>query len=304
MSPLDARIADHPSEPAPPLPAARVRNVQPIVRRVVEAAVSLAYLAIWSGANRVARVSGRGRARLVILYYHAVPAVHRTRFARQLEMIRAGADAVVTADFCGAAAPGQRLVAITFDDAFTSVIDNALPELAARRMPATIFTPSGMLGRPPGWEMEISDDEDRTETVADGTCLRALPQDLVTIGAHSITHPHLPEIDGETAAAEIGGSKSVLSDLLGRDVTVFAFPYGEYDERVVELCRAAKYRFVYTTLPRTLDPADTSFVRGRVRADMDDWPLEFWLKLRGAYNWKCGPRQMKRWLRRRINGHG
>lgn len=300
MTPSASPAADRPPALAPSRPRTAVSPPRAGKRRYVEVAASLVYLAVASAANRIACLLGFGRARLVILYYHAVPAIHRARFARHLDMIRAGADAVVPADFCGPASPGRRLVAITFDDAFISVIDNALPELAARGMPATIFTPSGMLGRHPGWAMEIAD-EDRSETVADGACLHTLPHDLVTIGAHSVTHPRLPEIDRENALMEITGSKSALADLLGRDVTVFAFPYGEYDDQVVELCRAAKFRFVYTTMPHTLDPADASFVRGRVRADMDDWPIEFWLKLRGAYSWTCKPRQLKRWLRRRFN---
>jgi len=294
---LGAHIGDDLAEPAPPLPAARVRKALTI-RRSIEAVVSLAYLAVRSG---IARVSGRGRARLVILYYHAVPAAHRVRFIRQLDMIEAAADAVVPADFCGAETPGRRLVAVTFDDAYTSVVENALPELAARRMPATIFTPSGMLGRPPSWQMEDMD-EDRRETVATAACLQTLPPDLVTIGAHSITHPCLPEIDHESAMTEISGSKSTLTGLLGRDVTVFSFPYGEYDDRIIRLCEAAQYRFVYNTMPWTLDPADAAFLRGRVRADLSDWPLEFWLKIRGAYSWKSGPRRFKRWLRTRRAG--
>ena len=303
MSSLVDQAGAGPARDAAPAPRGGSRKVLATGRRCLDVVAGLAYLAAWLTANRIARLLGPGRSRLVILYYHSVPAAQRARFARQLDAIRAGADAVVAADFCGSVAPGRLLVAITFDDAYVSVIDNALPELAARGMTATIFTPSGMLGGQPGWQMEAAD-TDQFETVADGECLRTLPRDLVTIGAHSVTHPHLPQIDRDTAIAEIGGSKSTLTNLLGRDVTMFSFPYGEYDDGVVELCRTAAFRFAFHTLPRMLDPADASFLRGRVRVDLADWDLEFWLKIRGAYNWQCGPREFKRWLRRRAAGHG
>ena len=270
MSSLVDQAGASPSQDAAPTPRGRSRRALGIGRRCLDAVVGLVYLAAWTTANRIACLLGFGRSRLVILYYHSVPAAQRARFARQLDAIRAGADAVVAADFCATVAPGRLLVAITFDDAYVSVIDNALPELAARGMTATIFTPSGMLGGQPGWQMEAAD-TDQFETVANGECLRTLPRDLVTIGAHSVTHPHLPELDRDSASAEISGSRSALTNLVGRDVTMFSFPYGEYDDGTVELCRTAAFRFAYHTLPRMLDPADASFLRGRVRVDLADW---------------------------------
>lgn len=296
-SAVDRTTAPTPGD-AVAVPRARPRSARGTGRRCFDVLAGFAYLAARSVADLVARTLGSGRAHMVILYYHAVPVAHRARFARQLDAIRRGADAVVPADFCGRVAPGRLLVAITFDDAFRSVIDNALPELVARGMVATIFTPSGILGRPPSWEME-ADDSDQVEIVAQADSLCRLPHDLIAIGSHSVTHPCLPELDRDAAMAEIGGSKAALAGLLGRDVTTFSFPYGEFDDRTVELCRTAAFRFAYHTLPRTLDPADASFLRGRVRVDMSDWPVEFWLKLRGAYSWQCAPREFKRWLRHR-----
>jgi peptidoglycan/xylan/chitin deacetylase (PgdA/CDA1 family) len=287
------------AEAAPPVLRELPGHRRGAAKRWLEAALSLVFFVLWSGWHRIARLCGFARPRLVILYYHAVPADCRARFARQLDAIRAGADAVVPADFRGPAKPAQLLVAITFDDAFTSVIDNALPELAARAMTATIFAPSGMLDRHPGWNMGESA-PDRLETVASPDMLRALPPHAVAIGAHSVTHPCLPALDRSAAAAEIAGSKSDLARLLGREVEGFAFPYGEYDDATVALCRTAGYRFAYTTLPHTLDPADGSFLRGRVAVQLSDTRLEFWLKLRGAYSWLAPVRRLKRRLRSRA----
>lgn len=267
------------------------------LKRRVKAMTSLGFFAILLAQAGILRLLGLQRARLVILAYHGVPARMRHRFTRQLDLMRKGADAIVAADFCGPARAGDLLVALTFDDAFTSVVEHALPELATRGMPATIFAPSGMLGGTPGWEME-SGNPDRTETIVEAEVLSGLCPDTVQIGAHGVTHARLPRIGHDAAAVEISASKAHLEKLLGREVMGFAFPYGEYDDSLVDLCRASGFRFAFTLTPEIVDPNDRAIVRGRVSVRLDDSPLELWLKMRGAYAWM-------RWasaLKARVNG--
>jgi hypothetical protein len=51
------------------------------------------------------------------------------------------------------------------------------------------------------------------------------------------------------------------------------------------LCREAGYERIFTTLPVFAFAEPGEFVVGRVRVDPTDWPLEFRLKLAGAYRW-------------------
>ncbi len=44
------------------------------------------------------------------------------------------------------------LLAITFDDAYVNLLDNALPVLAAYGLPATIFAPVNYLGKKNYWD--------------------------------------------------------------------------------------------------------------------------------------------------------
>ena len=252
-------------------------------------------------AVEIVRFIGFNRPRLVILYYHSLPPAKRAAFARQLDAVQSGCDAVVPADFSGPAVPGQLFVAITFDDAFTSVVENALPELAARGMPSTLFAPPGLLAQSPSWEMEEEHAQDRRETVASRDTLRAVAGDLVAIGAHSVTHPRLPRVDREAAVAEIFGSKEQLERMLEREVTLFAFPFGEYNDELLGLCRGARYRHAFTIVPRVIDPTTDSFVRGRVPVSLDDGALEFWLKMRGGYSWMPRLSRLRSWLSPNAN---
>lgn len=66
---------------------------------------------------------------------------------------------------------------------------------------------------------------------------------------------------------------------------MFSFPYGSFNEALVNCAMEAGYERVFTVLPDLAfsDPAE--FVTPRVRVDPTDWDLEFRLKVLGAYRW-------------------
>ncbi|NQT03164.1 MAG: polysaccharide deacetylase family protein, partial [Planctomycetes bacterium] len=47
----------------------------------------------------------------------------------------------------------RNLTAVTFDDAFVSVFENAVPVLKKHKLPAAIFVPTGNLGKTPLWAL-------------------------------------------------------------------------------------------------------------------------------------------------------
>jgi peptidoglycan/xylan/chitin deacetylase (PgdA/CDA1 family) len=92
-------------------------------------------------------------------------------------------------------------------------------------------------------------------------------------------------VEEEEARREIIDSRRTLESMLGHRVMEFSFPFGGFNERLVEVCREAGYERAYTTLPAFVSGQPGEFVVGRVRVDPTDWPLEFRLKLAGAYRW-------------------
>jgi peptidoglycan/xylan/chitin deacetylase (PgdA/CDA1 family) len=252
------------------------------LKRQLKIAISLVFYSLrWPVSAFANAVGLKVRPQLVILYYHDVPASQRARFARQMDKLTQRAK-VVAADWRGGQA-NDRVCAITFDDAFVSVVDNALPELAKRQLPCTIFVPVGSLGRAPCWKMEAN--QSPGEVVADEQIIRSLPSPLVTLGAHTVSHPFLSRLPREAARAEIEQSRAVLSALIGQDVQLMSFPYGDYDEEVAGMCKAAGYDMVFGIVPQTVDPRHDEFVRGRVAVAPDDGDLEFFLKMSGGYWW-------------------
>lgn len=69
----------------------------------------------------------------------------------------------------------------------------------------------------------------------------------VQIGAHSVTHAVLPALAPEMQSAEIRDSKGQLEELLGRPVTGFAYPFGDYSPATAELVRQAGFEWACTT---------------------------------------------------------
>lgn len=66
------------------------------------------------------------------------------------------------------------------------------------------------------------------------------------IGAHTITHPRLPQVSDEQARTEITDSKSQLEAIIERPVLSFCYPGGEYRDQHVAAVRDAGYTYART----------------------------------------------------------
>lgn len=66
----------------------------------------------------------------------------------------------------------------------------------------------------------------------------------VTIGAHTVTHSRLASQSSPEQQEEIVTSKKQLENWLGREITVFSYPFGrksDYTKETVALCREAGF---------------------------------------------------------------
>lgn len=199
-----------------------------------------------------------------ILTYHSIddsgsvistsPAV----FEHQMEMLAARSAPVVPLDRVTEVRPS---LALTFDDGYSSFADLVAPLLERYQMAATVFVVSGHCGgdnawaKPPfpglkmmSWEM-----------------LRGLPVNLVSLGAHTISHPDLTAMAGAQAAEEIHGSRAVLEDRVGRAVPFFAYPYGASNAAVRRAVRGG-FRMACGTTLRFLSGAEDRFDLPRIDA--------------------------------------
>ena len=227
--------------------------------------------------------------RCVVLYYHEVTLEQRNRFAQQMDYIIEWAKPV-SADLKEPLEDGICNVAITFDDGFACIIDNAVPFLIEREIPFTIFIPSAYLGKKPDWievrwieEQEIKDHE---VVMSKDQLRKLLNNELISIGSHCVTHQNLLQLTEEDAKEEILQSKLTLETLLNEKIATLSFPHGAFNEKHVEFAKQAGYERVFSISPGPAFSQTDEYVTERINADISDWPMEFRLKIMGAYRWR------------------
>jgi peptidoglycan/xylan/chitin deacetylase (PgdA/CDA1 family) len=67
------------------------------------------------------------------------------------------------------------------------------------------------------------------------------------IANHTLTHPHLERLPMEVARSEIRDGRARLQDLFDQPVRGFAYPFGSFDDAVMQAVREAGHRYARTT---------------------------------------------------------
>jgi peptidoglycan/xylan/chitin deacetylase (PgdA/CDA1 family) len=153
--------------------------------------------------------------------------------------------------------PSGRVVAITFDDAYRSVLELAKPILDRLDMRASVYVPTDWPGRDrpmswPGIAHWVGGPHERELACMSWEELRGLAGEGWEVASHTCSHPRLAELATEDEIArELEESRRVCEERLGRPCRSIAYPYGSYDERVVEAAGRAGYDFGLT-LPHGL----------------------------------------------------
>jgi biofilm PGA synthesis lipoprotein PgaB len=138
-------------------------------------------------------------------------------------------DKLVSHIATGEAIP-DRVVAITFDDAYLSILETALPILKEHNWPFTVFVATHPVDR--GYDDFLN-----------WTQLRELQSAGALIASHTQSHTHLIRREsGEAPAAwrqrmreEILGAEERIQQETGQSSKLFAYPYGEFDNELKQV---------------------------------------------------------------------
>lgn len=254
---------------------------------------------------------------LVVLCYHAVspdwpaalsirPAVLEEQLTFLSERGYRGVPASEALDDPSAG----RLVAITFDDAYRSVLELAKPILDRLGMRASVYVPTDWPDRDgpmswPGIDHWVGGPHEHELGCLGWDELRGLADEGWEVASHTCSHPRLAELASESEiAAELTASRAACEERLGRPCRSIAYPYGSYDERVIEAAGAAGYEFGLT-LPHGLHD-ERPLAWPRVGIYNADTTLRWRLKLSPAVRrvralpaWELAS-GLRRWLRGRT----
>jgi len=209
----------------------------------------------------------------VILVYHRfgeddVPAtnVPLALFDAQLDwLVAAGAHFAGLEEILAAFATGAVLpdftVAVTADDAYASIARNAWPRLKARGIPFTLFVATDAVDRGQGRYLDW-----------DG--VRALARNGVVIGHHGAAHAHMAQMDKQAARADIERANARFQAELGRQPTLFAYPYGEYAPWLAAWVRDTGFDAAFAQFSSVAAPREDRFVLPRFAINLRYGALE------------------------------
>ena len=140
----------------------------------------------------------------------------------------------------------DRTVAITIDDAYLSVYTEAWPRLTEAGFPFTLFVASSPIDRELSGYMSWEQ-------------IRELQSSGVTIGSQTHTHPHMHRLSDEEVRAEISTSNGRFIEELGLRPELFAYPYGEYSQFVINAVKDAGFRAAFGQNSGIMHSADDQF---------------------------------------------
>ena len=164
--------------------------------------------------------------------------VHPDRFREQLEvMLAAGYSFVTVAEFArriGPDGPPTGLAALSLDDGLRDNHAVVLPILREYGVSATVYVTTGLIGKTYPWmngdvPMMVEDE------------VRELADAGIEIGAHTITHPNMAELDHAQCLTEMTESRRELERITGRTVETFAYPACHYGHAAVAAAEEAGF---------------------------------------------------------------
>ena len=133
----------------------------------------------------------------------------------------------------------EKTVAITIDDAYISTYIEAYPRLKAQKYPFTVFVSTSAV-------------DSSSKNYMSWKQMREMSKNGAEFANHSLTHPFLLSRSLQTKEEcksrvenEVRGAQKRLQKELGEDTNkypkLFSYPFGEYDENVIQSLKELNY---------------------------------------------------------------
>lgn len=108
---------------------------------------------------------------------------------------------------------------------------------------------------------------------------------LISLGAHTVNHPSLAQLDYGSQEYEISHSKSKLEHILNRQVTTFSYPFGtkkDYTNDTLEICKKIGFKKVASNFEGIWDNSSDNYqipryiIRDWSEKEFQNSITEFW----------------------------
>lgn len=191
--------------------------------------------------------------RVPILLYHYVEYVKDKKdtirqslniipstFENQIQTLQSDGYTFITMRELGSVLDGSgtlpsKPIVLTFDDGHRDFYTDIYPLLKKYNIKVTAYIVPGFLG---GTDFM---DPDQVQEISDSG--------LVEIGAHTINHAYLKNLDISRVKKEVAVSKIMLQDEFHVPVVSFAYPYGAFDQQAIDVVKESGFSTAVSTLP-------------------------------------------------------
>jgi peptidoglycan/xylan/chitin deacetylase (PgdA/CDA1 family) len=130
-------------------------------------------------------------------------------------------------------------VILTFDDCYESLYTQAFPVMEEFNCTGTVFVITGYAGRVNAWDVNLGGIRFNHLSWSQ---IRELYKAGFEIGSHTVHHPDLTRVPATMLGAELEQSKKTIEDKIGGVVHFLSFPFGRYNQKVIDACRSFGYR--------------------------------------------------------------
>jgi peptidoglycan/xylan/chitin deacetylase (PgdA/CDA1 family) len=186
----------------------------------------------------------------VLLYHHIGPSrpgavrgltVSPQRFERHMRWLaRRGYTGICPADWQRWRREGKGLakkpLLLTFDDGYADLAEYAFPVLRRHGFSAGVYLVTAQMGGASDWDGVRGA---AAQPLLTAEQVRYWATQGIEFDAHGRTHADLTKLSAQELAEEVVGSRDDLAALVGSPVVSFAYPYGFYNQAVVDCVRRA-----------------------------------------------------------------
>lgn len=134
----------------------------------------------------------------------------------------------------------EKPLIITFDDAYESVYQQALPLFRDFGFTAVVFVIAGYINRWNDWDANLGGI--RFQHMSEEQ-LQGLEECGWEIGAHTMTHRALTHLGNRILEYEVERSRQLLENITRRPVISFAYPFGMQNSKVRQQVKASGFYF-------------------------------------------------------------
>jgi peptidoglycan/xylan/chitin deacetylase (PgdA/CDA1 family) len=129
-------------------------------------------------------------------------------------------------------------VVLTFDDGYADNLYTAMPIMQKYNMIGNVFVIANWIGKENKWE---NFGKAPTVTMTEQE-LQEWQNAGNYIGSHTVSHPNLNLCDKLQLIEELSHSKKSLDLIAGTDIKSICYPYGNFNNLVIEAAREAGYK--------------------------------------------------------------